>query len=102
MANPVPRICEIRIGLVLNPPLADIGQVFTQVSTRGVNERPDDASSPGTNACEPGQSCTSNQLKEKGFRLIVLRVADRNPVGAEGVGSLLQKVISDPAGCVFD
>jgi len=61
-----------------------------------------DVSPPGTNAREPCQPCASNQLEEKGFRLIVLRMADRDAIGPEGIGGLLQKVVSDPAGCVFD
>src|SRR5262245_22821404 len=98
----VTSMCHILFRFVHNPMLPEVGQIPAQVAARHVEQRPDDASPPGTNPREAGESGASNQLEEKGFRLIVLRVADRDAVGAEGIGSLLQKVVSDPAGCIFD
>ena len=102
MANPIARVHKVVVRFILDPPLAASREIAPKVRARDVQQRPNDATAPRMNARQSGQPCAPNQLQEERFRLIVLRVAYRDAVGTQVIGSLAHEVISDSTGCIFD
>src|SRR6185503_3958007 len=102
VADTVPRVLEVVVRFVVDPTFAAAGEVAAQVRARDVEQRANDAAAPRMNARKASEPGAANQLQEKRLRLIVLRVADRDAVGAQRVGRVLHKVVSDPAGRIFD
>ncbi len=102
MADTVPRVLEVVVRFVVDPTFAAAGEVTAKVRARDVEQRANDAAAPRMNARKASEPGAANQLQEERLRLIILRVADRDAVGAQRVGRLLHKVVSDPAGRIFD
>src|SRR5205814_2012754 len=100
--NAVPRVVQILVRFVLDPPLTALRKILPEVRARDLEQRTNYAAAPRMDAAESRQSRAANQLQEKRLCLIVLRMAYGNTLRSQRVGGLLHKVISDPAGRIFD
>ncbi len=101
VADPVPRVFEVGVRFVLDPPLGTLRQVAAKIRAGYVQQRANHSAASGINTRQSRQPCTSHQLQEEGLGLIVLRMTHGDTVGAQGVGRPLQEGVSDPAGCIF-
>jgi hypothetical protein len=81
MANAIPRIPQIRVGVVLDPGLAGGAQIFTQVLTRDLEQWTNDLTPLRVDAGKAGHARAANQLEQERFGLVVACVADGDSIG---------------------
>ena len=102
MADTVARVVEVLVGLVYNPHLALRAQILPELGAWHVEQRPNDPTPARIDAREPGQPGAPHQLQQERLGLVVLRVTNGDPVGADIASGPFQEVVSDAASGVFD
>ena len=76
--------------------------IRAQIGARDVEERPDHAARARQDAGEAARTGAAQQPQQERFGLVVEAVADRDRVGREPIGRLLEKRVAKRARRVFD
>jgi hypothetical protein len=104
--DPVPdsiaRVGDVVVCFVIDPGLSSRFQKRAQFQSRHVEHWPDDFAALRMNGRQPRQTGSTYELQQKGLRLIVARVADRNPIGVRRNGRAMEEVVTQSARRVFN
>ena len=102
MTNPVARVRQIVVRLVIDPCLSPRFEVAAEIGAADVEQRPNDIAAAGINSAEAGEPGSPNELQQEGLCLIVSGVTDGDPIGRRGLGHPVKKVVPEPAGGILD
>jgi hypothetical protein len=102
VADAVPRIAQICIGLVLDPGLPERGEVLAQLTSRGLEQRSNHQTALRIDGPKARPAGAAGQLEHERLRLIVERVADSNPGRVQLDGRGVEECIPRVASRILD
>ena len=102
VANPVARVVEVVVALILDPLFALRGQVGPESHVGHVKQGPDHGAAPWIDPRQAGETGATHQLEQEGFSLVILCVADRDPVRADVSRHTLEERVPEATRGVFD
>src|SRR5262245_66449687 len=102
MPHAVARSRDIAIAGILAPHESALARIVPKLSSRNLDERPDDPPGAGPNPRQAARSCASHQTEQECLGLIVTRVANRDHISSDAIRGGMQERIPQRAGHILD